>query len=340
MTAAPETYQARFERRWRHLTRPHVRALAWLLDAPDLLDPDWPQWQGRIATLGRMSAATGDWLADLERDPSALDAALGARFYSRLGLYAEKLMAFYFAQHGMLFAHGLQVRANRNDTVGEFDFLLRDQGALLHWEFATKFYLLDCGEHRSADDGSFNCLIGPNLADTLGAKMRKILDKQLALAGHPAAQPLLPQPVERAQALVKGWLFYPLDGADIHTADRAGDCAGTVPVQPLAGISALHCYGFWSVLAQLEQCGGERYLIMPRLHWLAPLKAPLDTPALTHGELLALLCAQFAEAPAPVMVAAVEEQGGWLVERRRGFIVPDDWRAQAAARRLAGTLPS
>ncbi|WP_295997096.1 DUF1853 family protein [Rugamonas sp.] len=333
MTAAPDNYQAQFERRWGHLTRPHVRALAWLLDAPDLLDPHWPQWRGRIATLGHVPAATAGWLLALERDPVALDAALGARVQTRLGLYAEKLMAFYFAQHGTLVAHGLQVRASRNDTVGEFDFLLRDHGLLLHWELATKFYLLDCGEHRVADDGRFNCLIGPNLADTLGAKMRKILDKQLALAGHPAAQPLLPQPVDRAQALVKGWLFYPLDG---------GDGAATMPLSTpsIAGISALHCHGFWGALAQLRERAGERYIIMPRLHWLAPLKAPLDTPALTHSELLALLRDQFGDAPAPVMVAAVAEQGAWLVERRRGFIVPDDWRAQAATRRLSGQLPS
>jgi len=324
----PDSFQARFERRWAHLTRPHVRALAWLLDAPDLLDALAPHWQGRIATLGPMTQATADWLAALERDPSPLDAALGARFYSRLGLYAEKLMAFYFAQHGTLVAHGLQIRAARNDTVGEFDFLLRDGDRLLHWEFATKFYLLDSAEDRRADDGSFNCLIGPNLADTLGAKMRKILDKQLALASHPAAQPLLPQPVDSAQALVKGWLFYP--------AERTG----TAPLQSMAGISALHCYGFWSVLAQLQQCVGERYILMPRLDWLAPLKVALATPALALDELVALLRDQFVDAPAPVMVASVRERDGWWVEQRRGFIVPDDWRAQAAARRLAGTLPS
>lgn len=331
MTALPDTpgsFQARFERRWAHLTRPHVRALAWLLDAPDLLDPGSPHWQGRIATLGPVTQATADWLAALERDPAPLDAALGARFYSRLGLYAEKLMAFYFAQHGLLVAHGLQIRAARNDTVGEFDFLLREQGRLLHWEFATKFYLLDCADGRHADDGRFNCLIGPNLADTLGAKMRKILDKQLALASHPAAQPSLPQAVDSAQALVKGWLFYPADHA------------GTAPARSMAGIAALHCHGFWSVLAQLAPCAGERFIVMPRMHWLAPLKAPLDTPALAVAELVSLLRDQFANAPAPVMVAAVCEQDGWWVERRRGFIVPDDWRAQAVARRLSGVLPS
>ena len=317
---APQgSYQIRFERRWGHLTRPHVRALAWLLDAPDLLDPASPHWHGRIATLGAMSQQTADWLAALEQDPVPLDAALGARHYSRLGLYAEKLMAFYFAEHGKLVAHGLQVRANRNDTVGEFDFLLREGDDLVHLEFATKFYLLDAAE-AGAD---FNGLIGPNLADTLGAKMRKIFDKQLSLAAHPAAQPLLPQPVARAQALVKGWLFYP---------------GGEEEAMP--GISQPHCSGFWMPLQQAATLQGEYYAIMPRLHWLAPLKTPLDGVAMNHAELLAALHDHMAQVAAPVMVAVLRRDGEWLVEQRRGFVVPDDWRAQAAQRRQDGALPA
>jgi len=108
-----------FHRKWGHLARPHVRALAWLLDSPDLLDPDSPHWQGKIATLGPITPAVANWLDDLDADPSLLDAALGNRFYSRLGLYAEKLMAFYFAQQGTLAAHGLQVRDGKNGTIGE-----------------------------------------------------------------------------------------------------------------------------------------------------------------------------------------------------------------------------
>jgi hypothetical protein len=322
---APDSYQARFERRWGYLTRPHVRALAWLLDAPDLLDPASPHWQGRIATLGAVAPAIADWLAELERDPSSLDAALGQRFYSRLGLYAEKLMAFYFARQGVLFAHGLQVRANRNDTVGEFDFLLHEGERLVHLEFATKFYLFDAG--AALDHGSFNGLIGPNLADTLGLKMRKIFDKQLSLSAHPAARPLLPQSVDRAQALVKGWLFYP--GQDVPA---------------LQGISQPHCSGFWITLAQSVALGqdlpGARFVLMPRLHWLAPWKAPLDAVTLGMGELQAALHDQISSVAAPVMVAVMQERDGWLVEQRRGFVVPDDWHAQAALRRQTGALPA
>ena len=308
------TFQARFERRWGHLTHPRVRALAWLLDSPDLLDPASPHWGGRIASLDPVTPAVTAWLGALQDDPSPLDAALGPRFYSRLGLYAEKLLAFYFEQHGVLQAHGLQVQVNRNDTVGEFDFLLRDGAdseALLHWEFATKFYLLE----GAPDAGVFNHLIGPNLADTLGLKMRKILDKQLALSSHPAAQSLLAQPVRAAQALVKGWLFY---------------AAGATP--GMEGISQEHGHGFWCTPTELPQ---QRYIVLPRLQWLAPFKGRevevLDVDAL-RVQLFGLVQA--------VMVATVDHVDGWEVERTRGFVVPDTWTEQAAARRLAGVLPA
>ena len=311
MPRAAESGQARFERRWGHLTRPPVRALAWLLDAPDLLDPQSIHWGGRIATLGPVTPEVADWLNALQLDPSPLDAALGDKFHSRLGLYAEKLMAFYFQQHGMLAAHGLQVQVNRNQTVGEFDFLLDLDDQLVHWEFATKFYLLE----GAPDAGVFHHLIGPNLADTLGLKMRKIVDQQLALSRHPAALAMLPRPVERAQALVKGWLFYALG-----------------KVQAIDGISLDHHHGFWCTAAQLS---GQRYVILPKLQWLAPFKGAEVEVFDAAG-----LQVKLAGLQQPVLVAAVAYLDGWEVETARGFVVPDDWTAQAAARRFSGHLPA
>lgn len=304
-------YQARFHRRWAHLRDDRVRALAWLLDSPDLLDVNAPGWAGRIATLGPVSPEVADWLARTDRDPARLDAALGGKTHTRLGLYAEKLMAFYFAEQGRLVRHGLQVRASRNDTVGEFDFLL-EQGpdALEHIEFATKFYL------QSGGAGELDALVGPNLADSLGRKMRKIFDHQLALGAHPAAQALLPRPVVRAQALVKGWLFYP---------------AGNWPA--MRGITADHCRGFWCALGELGELGaiaGEAFVVLPKLQWLAPLRAPAATPTLDRAQLGAALAGQFATAGAPVLVAIVRRRDGFIEEVERGFVVPDDWRARSA----------
>ena len=317
MPAPADNYQALFARRWGHLTRPHVRALAWLLDAPGLLDPNDPHWAGKIATPAAVGADVRDWLARLELDPAALDAALGERAYTRLGLYAEKLMAFYYQQHGRLVAHGLQVRATRNDTVGEFDFLL-DAGpdGVEHIEFATKFYLLE-GDAASR----FDTFVGPNLADSLGAKMRKIVDKQLALASHPAAQALLPRPVVRARALVKGWLFYP---------------AGSVA--PMDGIAQLHCRGFWCALADVGALEEQAWVVLPRLQWLAPYRteAGAGADAMTSEALQAALTLEFQTAKAPVLVVALKELNKVMVETARGFVVPDDWRSRAAQRQ-AGT---
>lgn len=311
MPPEADHYQRRFERRWGHLTLPHVRALAWLLEAPDLLDPASAHWNGQIATLGPVTSDVAAWLNALQTDPAPLDAALGTKFYSRLGLYAEKLMAFYFEQHGLLHAHGLQVQVNRNETVGEFDFLLHRDGRLLHWEFATKFYLLE----GRPDPGVFHHLIGPNLADTLGLKMRKILDKQLALSRHPAALGLLSEPVRAAQALVKGWLFY-----------QHGQ------VQDMDGVSRDHNHGFWCTAAQVQ---GGRYVILPKLQWLAPYKGQEAIVTDAAG-----LQAKLADAAQPVLVAAVDHVDGWEVETVRGFVVPDGWQGQAAQRRQLGKLPA
>ena len=312
MAAPADTCQALFARRWGHLARPHVRALAWLLDSPGLLDPDDPHWEGKICASQPVTPQVAAWLARLDADPSELDAALGERIYTRLGLYAEKLMAFYYQQHGRLVAHGLQVRAARNDTVGEFDFLL-DAGpeGVEHIEFATKFYLLE-GTAASR----FDTFVGPNLADSLGAKMRKIVDKQLALADHPAAQALLPRPVLRAHALVKGWLFYPAAGGD-----------------PMAGIGSAHCRGFWCALADAGALQADAWVVLPRLEWLAPYRGTAES--MTREQMRQAVAAQFESTRAPVLVAAVKEEEGVLVETARGFIVPDDWRARAA-RRQAG----
>lgn len=316
--AGQDACQAEFHQRWGHLRDPHVRALAWLLSAPDLLDPQAPQWRGLIATLdGALDQATADWLAELDAAPAGLHAFLDVGPFTRLGRYAEKLLAYYFRHQGTLFAHGIQVRASKNDTVGEFDFLLwrttAHGTALLHWEFATKFYLLESsGAGLEAD-----YFVGPSLADTLGAKMHKILDRQLALAQHPAAQIHLPQAIEAAQALVKGWLFY--HGDDALTA-------------PTMGLSPAHCRGFWCTLPEFEAMPVGQLAILPRLSWLAPARVA-PAAALDQSQLLAALTAQFEHSTMPVLVALLQPHGDDLLEIRRGFIVPDDWRSRAHQRR-------
>jgi hypothetical protein len=313
---AVSAFQQRFHQRWAQLTDPHVRALAWLIDAPGLLDAAAPQWQGKVAGLGANAGdAARAWLHGLECAPAALHAHLAFQPFGRLGRYAEKLMTFYLQHLGVLAAHNVQVREAGSRTIGEFDFLLWRGSDLLHWEFATKFYLLEpASAGADAAQRQADYFVGPNLADSLGAKMDKIFSRQLALSAHPAAQPLLPQPVAAAEALVKGWLFYP---------------DGDYPLLPALGVCAAHCRGFWCGLADLAPA--PRYALLPRLSWLAPALLPAaDT--LDRGELESRINAHFDTDSMPVMVALLRIEGQQAFEVERGFIVPDGWRDRAGER--------
>ena len=311
------TYQSQFHERWGSLRDPHVRALTWLLEAPDLLDIHAARWSGRIATLGPLSEMDITWLHALDRNPRALYVLINAQPSARLGRYAEKLLTFYLQQMGRLIAHNVQVRNGPNDTIGEFDFLVHDErhtGAV-HWEFATKFYLLESHQEQMQAEA----FVGPNLADSLGAKMDKIMQQQLRLAEHPAAAQYLPQPVTNAQALVKGWLFY------------RNEVAAARPLPPGLGVAPGHCRGFWCELSALDLSLAEHYLVLPRLEWLAPARA-LVSKTLSADQLREAVSMCFAETLAPVMIAVCDRYGDIVLERKRGFIVPDDWQEKAAQR--------
>ncbi|MFD2272848.1 DUF1853 family protein [Undibacterium arcticum] len=152
-------------------------------------------------------------------------------------------------------------------------------------------------------------------ATGLASKMRKMFDHQLMLAQHPAAQIHLPGPVQSAQALVKGWLFY----------------AGVEQLPQSFGISPQHCRGFWRVLSELDAVVGDRFVVLPRLQWLAPAKATQDM-VLSRQQLQSRLATHFGEHATPVLIAVMQESGNAMLEGSRGFIVPDDWpyRAQRA----------
>jgi hypothetical protein len=317
MSADTRSFQQAFHERWLHLKNPHVRALAWLLYAPNLLDSKASQWQGKIATLENSADdEVNDWLTYLEREPDELQAILNINRFTRLGRYAEKLLAVYFAQVKRLHVHGLQVRSGKDETVGEFDFILREKEGLVHWEFATKFYLLCSSNEAYAQIQQADYFVGPNLADTLGAKMKKILERQLLLGTHPAAQALLSEPLVAAQALVKGWLFYrkeePIDTATL-------------------GISPSHCHGWWCTLAEFDDHVGQDCAVLPRLAWLAPARLSREEGT-QRAKLRDWLTQHFHDDPMPVMVATFKKQGAELFEVDRGFVVPNDWKERANER--------
>ncbi|MFM7485000.1 MAG: DUF1853 family protein, partial [Burkholderiaceae bacterium] len=182
-----------------------------------------------------------------------------------------------------------------------------------HWELATKFYLLAVDDPALQAVQQADYFVGPNLADTLGRKMRKILDRQLALGEHPAAQALLPQPLTAAQALVKGWLFH-RRGSQIDLAHL--------------GISEHHCQGWWCTLNELEAHLGSVGVVLPRISWLAPARLRLDL-GVEVSDLKKQLHQHFEQDNMPLMVASLRREGDEWFETERGFVVPDAWPQQA-----------
>ena len=286
------SYRHRLAERYSALRCQPVRDLAFLLTAPA------PWHSGAEIDCARLLGPQG-WpqLIALDAAPHPLLDWLAARPTRRLGVYAEQLLQYWFSHAGHIdcVAANLPL-AEHGRSVGEFDFLLRVDGLPLHLEAASKFYL-----QLDAAGGE---LVGPSLRDAWPLKYRK-LASQLALGCHPAAR--LPQGFAGCPAYSRltGWLFYP------HAP------------QPQFPCNADACRGWWRRLSEPwpQHAADSRWLLLPRLCWLAPARAAGDA-VLTLVQLQALL----AEADGARLVAelAPGADGDWH-EIARGFVVRDDW---------------
>ncbi len=294
-----DNYQAQFQLRWRQLTHPHVRSLAWLLDSPILLNAAYDRWENQLAELPPVDQITSAWLLEMENNPERLTEFLAVHPQMRLGHYAEKLLAFYFSWRGELVAHGVQVQSRI--TIGEFDFLLAKSDGLAHWEFACKFYIL------VAPGNTLSNYVGPNLMDNLNDKSGKIINAQLALGQHPEAQKYLPSPLNSAKALLKGWLFYPSQKTD-----------------SLIEVTPQHCRGLWRRLSELNSLTGKSFTILSRLQWLAPAKTA-KSQTMDFDQMKTHLTHQFLIDTRPVLIAQLAPEDGFYIETERIFVVPDAW---------------
>jgi hypothetical protein len=303
-----------------------VRDLTWLLLSADLLRPQPP-----VGTLAnpfdtpQEAQATIDWLRALDAAPEPLHRELAATRITRLGRYAERLLG-WFLQHGpaaRLVAAGVPLR-RAGVTLGECDFLVQTrQGARLHWELAVKCYLHAGGGHAQSS-ARLSDYVGPNLKDRFDLKLAHVLNHQLPLSAREEfasvgyAGPWTPQ------MFIKGWLFY-----------RHGETLlDPVEVDPAHGRGWWVTRGDWQAFAAAQ---AQKWRTLPRLEWLAPRRyTPLEvqTAGLAFVD-AQTLGGQTLHQHGPAMVAAfAEDSAGNLVERSRGFIVPDEWPelAQSYAR--------
>jgi uncharacterized protein len=299
------------------LTDPAVRDLAWLLFSPDLLRAQPPA--GALAEpfeSASEAVATLDWLVAEDAHPNALHQHIAAAHVTRLGRYAECLLAWCL-RHGpaaRLVAANVTLRRG-GLTLGECDFLVQTQtGCRLHWELAVKCYL-----HAGDGRAQLADYVGPNLQDRFDVKLRRLLDHQLPLSARAEFASLgHPGPWD-AQMFVKGWLFY-----------RDG---GT-PAEP-SEIEPAHARGWWTTRAHwpaFAAAQGNAWAVLPRLQWLSRRRRRGDAAAAGLFD-IAALSAQLAQHSGPTMVAAfaLDAQDASWREISRGFVVPDGWPEQAMA---------
>jgi hypothetical protein len=320
------------------LHEPVVRDLAWLLFSPPLIcDTRLAEKLANLFETGSDAAAAADWLRALDQAPAALGAAMASAKLTRLGRYAECLLA-YFLEHGpalRLVAANVALRRNGR-TLGECDFLVETAaGVRLHWELAVKCYL-----HTPGASTPLAAFVGPNLQDRFDLKVAHLLDHQLPLSARDEFSSLGHAGPWRAQMLVKGWLFYRGFAGDAQVALTA---AADV-------IDPLHARGFWVTLGEWAahaESAGVQWAVLPRLAWLAPRAPVLAAGGQGHGLCAAAaLTERLAQQSGPTMVVGYRAEaigrvaeagsqrrypGGALRECVRGFVVPDDWPDRAYA---------
>lgn len=133
----------------------------------------------------------------------------------KLGHLYEAALAVLLeaSPHHELLARNLQIQRDRHDTLGELDFLLRDQkrGELIHLELAVKFYLVV----QSGDDIT---LPGPNARDHYFKKLHRLRSHQLLLTSK--YRDHLPGPFRdrhlQVRHLIQGCLFDRIDAPSLH----------------------------------------------------------------------------------------------------------------------------
>jgi len=268
------------------LTSQALLDLEWVLTSPSLVDD--PRAQGSIAFDANAV------------DVDHLEAFLADRSEHRVGRYFEQLVHYWLAYvRGVTIVDvGMQIIDDQRRTLGEMDFLFRDENdALTHCEVAVKFFL-----HYPNDLGSH--FPGPAARDNFERKANQLFDVQLELSQEHAPD------VTQRIGIIRGRVFERLghDAPDDLPARMAASCLRGAWVRE-------------SDLGALDEFGDVGFHVVSKPHWFAPL---IEPDILDRSE-FALSIVEHFEGPAyPVMVSARSADG---VEVERCFIVPDAWPA-------------
>jgi hypothetical protein len=317
-----------FYQRYQHQ---EVRDLAWCCVSSPLLDT----LPGSDASIWRNRSEDEDqaWLDNLDQNPAPLLNHLAENKSTRLGLYYEHLLKFYWlAQPDIrLLAHNVQINtiashSGKSLTFGAMDFLIQQAAEFWHLEAAVKFYLglptrtAAPKAHPEHSGSPWNQWLGPNCNDRLDIKLDRMRQHQLPLSQTALAQPLLHSvnptalPWRRGLCL-QGYLFYP---------------GGESMAAPLAA-HPQHLRGSWWHLRDFSEAlktttaTANYWLILPRARWLSPAQTTDIHTLYSSRQLVEALGHWVGHNNRPQLITAMRKEEERWIETARSFIVPDHW---------------
>lgn len=271
-----------------------VRDLAWALLSPAFfvelpdIDQEWlsPPWLNN----GRQDDQLISWLYELDAEIEPLLVHLKDQRATRLGIYFEQLLSFYFSHYPRftLLAKNLQANSEKR-TIGEYDFIVWDEQEQQHYhvEVAIKFYIGTPNEMvsvalnipKNIPTYNWHRWIGPNKKDSLGIKLNHLLQHQLRLsqtdAGKAALETIgLTADQLKPKLLLTGRLYlpHPLIESQQETTINLPDFGQYQP--PFAQywyekkvlIDSLN-----SIEHKDEEGDNSCYVILPRQLWMSAL---------------------------------------------------------------------
>ncbi len=283
-------------------------------------------------SLKQIAIRNRAWIEGLEADNTPLRERLekAARSY-KLGIYGETLL-----EHTLHNVPEIEVIASHLSIYegkvarGEFDFVLRNalSGQVEHWELAVKYFLLKERDFTKSTQAVPFDFVGPNGRDSLGNKLRKMMDRQLCLGQTvEGAAALAAFGLENVQPrlLSRGFLFY--------------DWRWPRPIAKPSFVGPHSNEGWWCPVSEVREMLGSgartaahnlavrRFAWLRRPQWLSPFDASTSSAMLFDEKtVLDFIGDHFRVDQGAVMLAEIAHGAdGVLREKARGFVVHDRW---------------
>ena len=182
-----------------------VRDLAWALLSPAFFI-ELPDIGNECLSAIWQDDELIPWLYELDTNIEPLLTHLKDQRATRLGIYFEQLLSFYFSHYPRfaLLAKNLQANSDKRTdkrTIGEYDFIIWDKKDQQHYhvEVAIKFYIGASSSmtptvlniSKNTPIYNWHYWIGPNKKDSLGIKLNHLLHHQLQLSQTDAGKAAL-----------------------------------------------------------------------------------------------------------------------------------------------------